>query len=86
MEVNTTILFNVHTKATLTANSHGGIPVLRLELAGSADPLDLGPADQLPSGVTAAAVVERLAWAMDDETRGAARAFCAQWPAGPQIN
>jgi hypothetical protein len=30
--------------------------------------------------------VERLAWAMDDETREAAGAFCAQWLDGPQID
>jgi len=30
--------------------------------------------------------VERLAWTIDDETRNAARAFCAQWPDGPQID
>ena len=86
--MNTTILLNAEAKATLTTESPGpnfGIKVLRLELASGVGSLDLGPADELPSGVTAAALVKCVAWAMDDETREAARAFCAQWPAGPQI-
>ena len=72
--------------------SHHGVPVLRIEGEGFED---MGPADQLPSGMLAADFVCRWAEGGDPdagtfaectaEGRRMARAFCAQWPAGPQI-
>lgn len=84
--------------ATLTTDapgSHYGIPVLRIEGKGVEDWPDLGPADHLPSGLTAAQIL--VLWATrqkpdagaftEPSAEGVAdaRRFCAQWPAGPQI-
>jgi hypothetical protein len=89
------------TSATLTTespSSHYGIPVLRLEGSKVLDPLpDLGPADRMPSGLTAADLVVACAMGelyagfggrivpMSRRTKAAARAFLAQWPKGPQF-
>ena len=77
--------------------SHYGVPALRVEGKGVEDWPDMGPADVLGSGITAAQFVVECASGvlpkgiggtihpMDKATRDAARKFCAQWPEGPQI-
>ena len=87
-------------KAYLTTDSpasNHGVPVLRVEGPGVEDWPDMGPADILESGVSAAALVCACAagtlppWVggtihtMNAKTREAARRFCEQWPKGPQI-
>lgn len=76
--------------AILTTNSSAssyGVPVLRIEGKGLDDWPDLGPADALPSGHTAARLVVNAMdtgfWTPNDIEAG--RKFCAQWPDGPQV-
>jgi hypothetical protein len=78
---------NGHT-ATLTTDSpasHYGISALHLEGVGMDNLPDLGPADVLPSGLTAAHLVCAVADRLSDTARQAARKFLAQWPEGPQL-
>lgn len=87
-------------QAILTTDSpasHYGVPVLRVEGKGVEDWPDFGPSDTLGSGFSAAALVAACATGvlpygvggaihpMSPATREAARAFCRQWPNGPQI-
>jgi hypothetical protein len=74
--------------ATLTTDSpasHYGCPALRIEAEGMDDLPDLGPADVLPSGLTAAELVCRQADCLSEAGRKAAKKFLAQWPDGPQL-
>lgn len=83
------------TLTTAAPGSHYGIPVLRIEGEGVEDWPDLGPADTLPSGLTAAALC--CMWANGTKPDAgtftmataegieAATRFCRQWPDGPQV-
>jgi len=84
--------------AALTTDSpasHYGAPVLRIEGDGADNWPDMGPADQMPTGMYAADFVCRWAAGGDpgagdfvvgtEEGRKAAAAFCRQWPSGPQV-
>lgn len=70
--------------------SHYGIPVLRVHDDGTFVG-DYGPADILPEQIAAAGGIAATAgyWVAAQANAGtidreAARAFCAQWPDGPQ--
>jgi hypothetical protein len=74
-------------KAVLTtesASSHYRIPVLRITYRDDTPSVDLGPCDYYKPGMHAAYLVCFQSWAMGPETLDAARAFCSQWPQGPQ--
>jgi len=58
---------------------------LRIEGDGLENLPDYGPADILPSGLSAAALVVQAAGDFDAETHESAQKFCAQWPEGPHI-
>lgn len=81
---------------TDSPQSHYGIPVMRVEGAAVADWPDVGPADVLGAGITAAQIACHYADGTHPDNDGgrysrptkaglaAAKAFCGQWPDGPQ--
>ena len=79
---------HIATLTTQSPASHYGVPALRLEGDGLDGLPDFGPADTLPSGITAAELVVRATgdgvWTIGDLE--AAQNFCAQCPTGPQVN
>jgi len=76
-----------HVLAHLTtdspASSHG-LYVMRLEGPEFKDSPDLGPADLLPSGMTAAELCCKTFYTQTEKAKAASRAFCSQWIEGPQ--
>jgi hypothetical protein len=75
---------HVATFVSETSADHRGMLHLRIE-GPDMEPKDFDPADQLPSGCTAARRVVQCAQIMDKETRALAVSFLQQWPKGPQL-